>query len=512
MKFPRWLSAWWKDRPVRFFWQGIPALIPLLGTGVALLYFAGWNPLKVHDRYVAARQRAMSAGDLLTGRIASERLIRVASSNPFFAGRLPEHLYNMAICLNGLGAVRDAAQLLDKVAPSGGESAFNYPPAQLQMARFVWQSSPDRSSVTLEKVERHLLRAATDEPGMEEAHQLLGELYLAMGQYDKAKRSLLRSVEKRGESLLPLALLSVQTRDREAIRQWSNRAQAFYQQRLDANNVEDVGARFGLAQSFVLLSEYEKAVTTLATGFKRTENREYQKAIGGVYANWIAALNGASTKEILEKVKAGLSVDPTNEPLINQLIRITADTGPEGMVAKTTLESMLADGGDNNGVLHFCLGMDALARSQPEQASKHLDLAFTKAPAMPQIANNMAMMLLQQEKPDLERALSIIEPVVRRYPDLPPVLDTRGQILTKLKRWKEAVTDLERAVVALPGNLEIHQALALCYDGLGLPDLAAEHRRRAIKKPPGALEIPPANRPPGLSLPSQSPLPPLKES
>ena len=57
------------------------------------------------------------------------------------------------------------------------------------------------------------------------------------------------------------------------------------------------------------------------------------------------------------------------------------------------------------------------------------------------------------------------------------LLGTRGQILTKMGRWKEALTDLESALRAGQKTPGIHSALAETYEHLGMPDLAAEHKK-----------------------------------
>lgn len=485
------LASWWNLRPVQFFWQGLPAVILLVGLAAASIYYTGWNSLVVHDRFDGARKSAMAQGNLPEARIALERLIRVSTLDPSLRPRLPEHLFNMAMCLKDMGSLRDADDLLDRVAPLGEDISLNYPKAQLYLAKTVWQEAKVRDEALLSQIERHLLRAAVDEPGMEEAFQLLGELYLHRREWAKAKRCFLKAVDKRGECLLLMALLSQQTGDQDATRQWSIRANAFFQTRLDSNNQENPVARIGLAKSHLLLGEYGSASAVYVTGFQRTGNADYKAAAAGVYSAWIMGLRQKSSnvplETILEKIRTGLGYDPKSEYLLQELILISESTGDAAKQAAETIRQMLAEGGDTS-LLHFCLGIQALRRTEQEQAKQHFDLAFAAAPNLPQIANNMAMMMSEGDGADLEKAFTIIDPVAQRFPGLAPVLDTRGQILTKMKRWKEGIVDLELALKGMPGAVPTHRALALCYENLNLLDLAAEHYKRA--NPAGSTPAP----------------------
>ena len=104
------------------------------------------------------------------------------------------------------------------------------------------------------------------------------------------------------------------------------------------------------------------------------------------------------------------------------------------------------------------------------------------APQTPAIANNLAWVLATSEPPDTARALDLSNLAVERSPNDPSFRDTRGRILMKLGRWKDALSDLEAALPGNSDNADLHKALAEVYDRLELPAMAAEHRRLAEKK------------------------------
>ena len=84
-------------------------------------------------------------------------------------------------------------------------------------------------------------------------------------------------------------------------------------------------------------------------------------------------------------------------------------------------------------------------------------------------------------------------------PDQGRFRDTRGQILAKMGRWKEALADLEAALPSAPRSTELHRTLAEVYTHLGVPGMAAEHRALAEQKPVAAPAGAAARSPPFVS-------------
>src|SRR5262249_17918096 len=123
--------------------------------------------------------------------------------------------------------------------------------------------------------------------------------------------------------------------------------------------------------------------------------------------------------------------------------------------------------------------LDAWQRGNADLAQKHFALSYNTAPHMPDVANNMAMILAIGKKPDLPRALAIIQSVVEKFPENPTFRDTRGQVLVKLGRCQEGVIDLEYALPKLISKARTHAALAQAYSSLGAQTLASQHQQLA---------------------------------
>ena len=139
--------------------------------------------------------------------------------------------------------------------------------------------------------------------------------------------------------------------------------------------------------------------------------------------------------------------------------------------------------GPPSAMLHLLLGLDAWKRGKQDEGILHLEQAYQLAPDVGLVVNDLAAMLATGPKPDLTRALALAETAVQHWPGETHFRDTRGQILVKLGRYKEALGDLEIAQRATPDNPSVHAALAIAYDHLGMSSLAEGHRRMAEAKP-----------------------------
>jgi predicted Zn-dependent protease len=129
--------------------------------------------------------------------------------------------------------------------------------------------------------------------------------------------------------------------------------------------------------------------------------------------------------------------------------------------------------------VHLLLGTDAALRGAHDQAELHLSRAREMDRHMAIAGNNLAWAMAHREPPELEKALALIDAIAAQWPNVAAIRDTRGQILVKLGRDREALVDLEAALPRMRGEMNLHRALATAYANLGQQELAAEHRRLA---------------------------------
>ena len=129
--------------------------------------------------------------------------------------------------------------------------------------------------------------------------------------------------------------------------------------------------------------------------------------------------------------------------------------------------------------VEITLGVQAFKVQEFKLARGHFERVVAMDASNAGAANNLAWLLTETEPVDLNRGLEIANRAVELAPDRPEYRDTRGQILTKLKRWQEAALDLEYAVNGLTETAQTHQSLANVYEQLGNRELAAAHRQSA---------------------------------
>jgi tetratricopeptide (TPR) repeat protein len=463
------------------FWLAVPALCASLGwVLLAFLLLAGQQaPTQTRYREIAAR--AFARGDLEAARIACERLLESETADG------SEAMFNLALCLSHLGGSREAVALFSQLAPA---DAPGYPPARLYLAKGLLAQT-NLTAQMVKAAETHLLNALGVDPGLVEAHALLGQIYMQSGAWPEASEHLLKVVPTQGAAALQLALVSRAQRDEKRTRQWAERAAKYFADLLARAPGDQPASRLGWAQAQVMLEDYSAALTNLAAGWSQSASAAYPPAMGEVCAAWLQATTQKSPADLAARLKLlqqGLQFAPQNADLLRELIELSQLAGPEAATARGSLNKLLAEAGDFP-ILHYCLGVDAWRRGAADQARQHFTVAFAQAPQLPAIANNMAMVLSLGEKADFARALAIIQPVVEKLPQNPSFRDTRAHILIKLGRYHEAVADLEFALPLLPDKGRVHQALGLAYRQLGLKELAEHHERLAA----GDTASPPAS-------------------
>ena len=133
-------------------------------------------------------------------------------------------------------------------------------------------------------------------------------------------------------------------------------------------------------------------------------------------------------------------------------------------------------------MFHFVEGTLAQLDGNNEDALKHFRIAKSEGLDSPGILNNLAIEVAADEDGDLEEALSLANAALDLLPDHPYVLETRGQILLKLKRHEEAIRDLEKSLLGVSDlrlQNQILPSLIEAYEAIGLNNMAERYRQRS---------------------------------
>ncbi|MCA9149024.1 MAG: tetratricopeptide repeat protein [Planctomycetales bacterium] len=166
------------------------------------------------------------------------------------------------------------------------------------------------------------------------------------------------------------------------------------------------------------------------------------------------------------------------EPLV-LLGQIAVSDGQAQTLAVTALETF-EKSTTPPAQLNAVRGVSAAERGDFKTAVTFLRKACEENPEDARSHNNLAWVYLQLGDSSLSDALQLANRAVELAPDFPDYRETRGQVLNRLKRPAEAITDLMFALNGTPNPpKEIHEGLAEAYTQLGQLEQAAFHRQQA---------------------------------
>ncbi len=472
-----WISAaawrWLVSRPFLQWTFALPAVLLVCSCAIAMR--AGGTVSKGSQglRYRTMLAQALTKDDITAARLAGDALVRIYPESS-------EDAFRRAIVEEEAGDV-DAARLLMTELATSERSA--------EAALWLASKVGDRltfDSWGAEQKQEYLqwLRLAVENDGKNStARRLLGDLLRKLGD-NRGAYNVLRPIAESSEDInYIVAFLEKELGLLTEARRRALVLSRTYQQRLDAKGT-DIEARTRLASMLLMLEQENDALTLLQNGLATSsdeEKVEIQRAIAEVLvilSTKTAAIDNSTESLIksLELLKEAMKFDPDNRTLIEVVsqacIRVSQSENKELAELKEALIK-----GVSTDTMHFILGTVALNQNKQDEASFHLEIAIKNNPNLPGLLNNLALAESKREGGDLDRALRLAEAAVKAMPQHPYIRETRGQIFTRLRRYTDAISDLEYALAAVELRPEIRKSLADCYEGLGHPDIAKEQRR-----------------------------------
>jgi tetratricopeptide (TPR) repeat protein len=491
---------WAAGLNLRLLLQGLPALVIGLASAFVLA-FAAFTPSQDIERQYWERAQAATRAKNFTEAIACyERLAYLQSDRS-------DVLFEMALNAEAAEQPERCKALMNRLAS---------PDQQGYAKAHLWQAvklmtAPQQPLNWRQIAESHLLKAI--DGGVEDkeaAHGLLGELYFARSLFDQAETHLAIAVKTKPNARLRLAQTYAALGYTDRARAEAKLSVNYYRTAAKADLFAHF-ARFRWAESVTFLEDFPQAVAILEEGLTGTGVPVYHQQLAWVYAHWYQTLTqkAAPVSQRLALLEMGLRHDPKNLNLLNHLSAVTrmrhtfrvtpelaastwgfagllspwepiclwgASGASEADIARAALRRMLAQG-QGSAQLHFALGVDAWGRGEVKEAAFHWDRANQLSPDIPVVANNLAWLMLQSSPQELPKALQLIDKAIEKSPQETNFRDTRGQILFKMGRFKEALPDLEAALAQSQNRAGLHRTLAEVYSKLERPELVDEHRR-----------------------------------
>lgn len=463
--FDRWLHT----RDVRYLVQGLPALLLASSIAVSIFYQRNTEPSQNIVRYQQGVDQAIARADFPAARLGLRKLLELAPDRA-------ETRYGLALVAEHEGDLPRALRLMGDLAPA---DAKNFGPAHFWFVKRLAAGSRPLSTEDAALLRHHLEATLADDPTHNAAAAMLGRMELAAGELDAALIHLEIAARQRPELGLLMTRICLEQGSLARARRHAKQVADHFRPRLEADRT-DTAARLALSEALLLQDKFDEAEGVLDDGLGGGADATVRPALANLYVAQADRLDGVAERggDELALLKKALDASPRHEPALLRLAVYVAREGDDANEARRRLKEFLAEG-KAPAVVHMILGTGAAGDGNLDLAQLHLEQAYQLNQHTPAILNNLAWVLANSPEPKLERALELVDAALKLAPEQPQILESRGQILIRLKRWREALTDLERALAELPNRIRIHQSLASAYEQLGDDQLAAIHRQRA---------------------------------
>lgn len=393
--------------------------------------------------------------------------------------------FNDALTKFARGHVDDAIEQMEQLAPPDG---VGYAPAHRWLAQLQMSKDPSLAGPNRESVIHHLKAAVARDPRDIPTQLALGNCYYRTGNPAKAVKHLQVAAESHPELHFVLAnLYDSLSESKSANDQYEQAAEVLAAELAKDPAAEELRVNLAIAQ--YKLGQFPKAVQTITEGLDAsTPSPKLVNLLSTLYLNESDRLrNGAKPDDpdfanSLMLLSQALELAPDNQAAINRIALIGSYEGETAKRAIETLKQLIASG-KMTATAHVILGTAALNRGDTERAKLHYSSAYRLNSRMPALLNNVAWMMMRQEPPQLEPALTVVQQAIEQTPPESPIfahmVETRGQIYRRMKRWNDALADLETALKQFPNDSELHRSLAAVYRALGDETMALEHEKRS---------------------------------
>jgi tetratricopeptide (TPR) repeat protein len=488
----RFAVRWIVTRPYRTLTPSIPAVLALAMILATVLASARRDRVQTQTVYLDVLRTSLADGDTEAASVAAQRLLAIDPNNL-------EHQYQLAMLDEELGKTAAAREAIVRLAIEK-----EYGPAALWMLRaLVYERNDDdagesglvkRSEWSDE--ERALCHrcgtvAMTKLPS--ERAMLAKKMYaefLAENGYASDALRLYESISAVDPSVnLAAAQLANRIAQRNGdyleVQRYAKAAVRHLRPQLDANPTS-VQTRLQYAQALVLDERDQEAYRLLIEGWESTRHPLMKMAAGEARVFTAERMKrSVGVRESLAErgplLYQALELAPTSPVVLEAVVQFSIECSEvEDRELRAVRKKLLA--GVEPAAMHFIEGTVALMNGDHEPAEHHLSLAAGDWVNMGGLLNNLAYALLSKNDEELlPKALDLSNAALTQIPDYPALLETRGQILLKMERYREAIADLEKALADPNMRPTAHRGLAEAYTQLGLAELAEENRRQAAR-------------------------------
>lgn len=458
------LRCWLQTRRIPLLFQGLPAVV--LAAVLAMLFISSDQPVSLEtiDGYLRRAEHATAAEEFTEAEFYFRKLEQLA---PDDRNVIEQHARLHA----RQGNYFDAFRMMESLVRDDDQT--NDPRIHRWLAEMALQEDVGLQN-PLDYAKEHLVAVLDDEPEDRRAHYFFMRLHLMKGDIPSAIEHLERIQSRPAELQLLLASLYQQRDPPDAVRTEHNAKSAaeLLRKEIQETQTSDVSTYHQLAAAYILLKDFDRAIQTLRQARTKFDDEATRRQMSTAYVAWsdhVRQQRPDDVGEQMQLLEKALQLAPNEPKALQRMLEIASAEGPGAEAAEARLRKALVDGAAP-AAIHFSLGALAAKRGDMDAAMRHFRQSEQLNPGTAVTLNNIAYIMAQSPDADLQQALTMANQAVEMAPQAAPFRDTRGQILTRLERWSEAISDLEYAnskMDDLSSRVAINRSLAVAYRGLG---------------------------------------------
>lgn len=489
----RFSVRWIVSRPYMTLAPAIPAAIVAMILLASILMILRRDQTAIQTKYLDKLRTSIAAGDTEVAAVAAQRLLAIDPDNM-------EHQYQLAMLEDELGQTEAARTAILRLALEK-----QYGPAALWMLKFlVYEDVKSDLSSDPNANERLIQRLSWSQEEQDVCHQcatvamtrlpsqralLAKKMYAgflaANGLTGDAFRLYEAIAQFDPEVNLVAAQLAAGAEDYLTAQRFAKAAIRHLEPQVIAAP-SSVELRLKYCQALVLDERDDEAFNSLMDGVKLTSSPILKIAAGEalVFKSERLKRNVGEDETLIQRVpllRQAVTLAPQSGLVLEAVVRLAIDASEADEQKRNQIRQALLSG-VTPVAMHFVEGTVLLMNGDLDQAQHHLELAAKEWDNMPGLLNNLAVTLAESgDESRLPQALRLSDAALKQLPGHPYLLETRGQIYLRMKRYQDAITDLEKTLADANMRPLAHKGLAEAYEALGVEDLAAENRRLAEK-------------------------------
>jgi tetratricopeptide (TPR) repeat protein len=270
------------------------------------------------------------------------------------------------------------------------------------------------------------------------------------------------------------------------------------------------------AQAYVLTNRIDSALDVLKAGYKRLpQSAKLSHALSDAFRLKFRASSARLNNQVqvnLEYLDLAIAIDPTNI-LIQEELSALAQMGiAQNEATVEALRVRIATLG-TSFASRLLLAESSLRRGDLASAINDYEVVLAELPRMTLALNNLAMLYTQAVPPRLDASLELIDRAIESSPAVSEFHDSRGDILSALKRKDDSVASYLVSLSSAPQRIKTREKLIAMYEELGQPE-QAQIQRDLLAKVKQALEEQRSKTQAvsGEKVPSKKPAEPTDES